>query len=166
METFWHWLTQVHLEKWALNRKESYQQNADDCLSCSCFSVTDLRGLNRPAVGGDQCSWASGEGKQQRNDNAAREWWGSWWCWLWWWWWWSQQQSHGWWRRVTRLDFLTFNEYCQHRTHKFDHGLSWLLHDDLYLNLPNTRLASQCTAVCRVRRPSTWPTVALHLRYC
>ena len=25
----------------------------------------------------------------------------------------------------------------------------------------NTRSASQCTAVCRVRRPSTWPTVEL-----
>ena len=30
-----------------------------------------------------------------------------------------------------------------------------------FLNVSNTRLASQCTAVCRVRHPSTWPTVAL-----
>ena len=29
------------------------------------------------------------------------------------------------------------------------------------LNVSNTRLASQCTAVCRVRRPSTLPTVVL-----
>ena len=30
-----------------------------------------------------------------------------------------------------------------------------------FLNVSNTRLASQCTAVCRVRRQSTSPTVAL-----
>jgi len=42
-------------------------------------------------------------------------------------------------------------------THKFDHGLSRVLHDLCtalaFLKVSNTRLASQCTAVCRVRRP-------------
>jgi len=33
--------------------------------------------------------------------------------------------------------------------------------DLTFLNVSNTRLASQCTAVCRVRRASTWLTVAL-----
>jgi len=30
-----------------------------------------------------------------------------------------------------------------------------------FLNVSNTRPVSHCTAICRVRRPSTWPTVAL-----
>jgi len=45
------------------------------------------------------------------------------------------------------------------------HGLSQLQHDDLHwLHVPqwkDTRLVSLCTAVCRVRHPSSWSTVAL-----
>jgi len=47
-------------------------------------------------------------------------------------------------------------------THKFDHGLSHLLHEDCTgstsQNVPTTNWESQCIAVCRTRLPSTWST--------
>jgi len=42
------------------------------------------------------------------------------------------------------------------------HGSCTTICTDLtFLNVSNTRLASQCTDVCRVRHPSTWPTIIL-----